>query len=524
MTTITKTTITKDDVTYIDTLDQVSGLLVSSVWTDLDGNKGTVARTYDALNIIKEDGTWTKSRASSPDSSYSYNYDNSGKFTGGIKKQNGVTYTYDKDWVITKTELALPTLTKELDELAFKLFGSASYQTTTWTDSSTGNSGSNTSYFDQVTKKLIGSSNSNSNAWTDSITSQKMVSTNESYATIDKDNNLQWAGSSWKNFDSKGTLDTADDVLRDSGSYTYLRTQDTTKSEPANIDLNGDGVKGGTLEKSISVFKDIGSNSWTDSKNNSMNSDYTRYYTLDQTFLGGTETRDGVTTTWDKDWKVVSQKVITTSLPKITDASYTYDNKDAIFKLFANNDKTASIYYKQTNSWVDAQSGNSGKEISFFDQTGNKLGTEYFNNNSWIDQGTTHKILSSNLNYNTIDASGKWQWLGSSWKNVDTMNTDTTTDDVVRDSGTNLRVQILKTSEPVDIDLDGNGTKGDASISSISVLVEDGSNSWTDPQGNKIDTVYTRYFKLGENNAQTFLGGTETRDGVTTTWDKDWKV
>ena len=53
------------------------------------------------------------------------------------------------------------------------------------------------------------------------------------------------------------------------------------------------------------------------------------------------------------------------------------------------------------------------------------------------------------------------------------------------------------------------------------VVVETGSNTWKDPAGESRTSTFTRYF-VEVDGEQKFVGGTETRDGVTRTVDGSW--
>ncbi len=369
----------------------------------------------------------------------------------------------------------------------------------TWQDENDPDqTGIDVSLFDADGTKL-GSMHVNTGSWTDN--GNKILSKNIGFNTVDADGNWQHLGGSWENYDSQNTDDTSDDVLRDSGSNSRVtKTVDELADAPDGIlvDLTVKILSGETA-----VIVETGSNTWTDPQGNESTSVFTRYFIKgednNQTFLGGQDTQNGITRTYDGDWNQMGQPTAdTSSLANIGDSTYTYGNAAAVLSLFGGADSTTSdILFKLVNTWQDENDPDqTGKEIKLFDADGTQLGVMWVNKNSWTDNG--NKILSTNIGFNSVDDNGNWQWLGGSWENYDSQNTDDTSDDVLRDSGSNSRVTktVSQLSDaPAGILVDDGNLPADTEV-----VVETGSNTWLDPQGNERTSYFTRYFLEDANN------------------------
>jgi hypothetical protein len=522
-------------VTYTDTI--VDDVLVSTTWVDADGT-GTIARETDSNGDVTEVTTWTLTGNDNPTTSSNYVYDSDGNFLGGTKSENGVTYTYDSEWSVTGItfDLLLITDTSYTDNfgnasVVAELFGlnpsEIQFQiTNTWQDESDPDqTGTDVSFFDADGTQL-GFMYVNTNSWTDN--GNKVLSTNIGFDSVDADGNRQWIGGSWENYDSQNTDDTSDDVLRDSGSNSRVtKTVSELDDAPAGLLVDSDD---NDLSADAEVVVETGSNTWLDPQGEERTSYFTRYFLEDSddpyggmTFLGGQDTENGITRAYDGDWNQLGQPTAdTSSLANIGDSSYTYGNASTVLEVFGGSDTTTSdILFKLVNSWQDENDPDqTGIDVSFFDADGTKLGAMHVNTGSWTDNG--NKILSTNIGFNTVDANGNWQHLGGSWKNYDSQNTDDTSDDELRDSGSNSRVTkaVSELSDaPAGILVDGDGV----ALSDVTeVIVETGSNTWTDPQGNESTSLFTRYFIKGADNNQTFLGGQDTENGITRAYDGDW--
>ena len=211
---------------------------------------------------------------------------------------------------------------------------------------------------------------------------------------------------------------------------------------------------------------------------------YEDYYSNDNnyTFLGGIQIRDGETVRWDANWNELGRTV---DLSAITTVLASSDGR--AFELFG------AAKYK-VNSWSDG-TGMSGSETTYYDaSTGAKLGS------SWSNTHSYQNVTSTNRNYQ--DANGNH--LGDEWS------------DGTSSVSNSITIQAL-TQEPNGIDLNGNGTPGEALSSAISVRVEQGSETRVDPNGNTITESRTDYYTNDVN--QTYLGGEKTRDGETVRFD-----
>ncbi len=532
----TETKVTEiNGVTYTDTI--VDGVLVSTTWVDADGT-GTVTRETDSNGNVTEITTWTLTGNDDPLTSSNYVYDSDGNFLGGTKSENGVTYTYASDWSVTgKTfDLLLITDTSYTDNfgnasVVAGLFGldpsEIQFQiTNNWQDESDSDrTGTDVSFFDADGTQL-GVMYVNTNSWTDN--GNKILSTNIGFDKVDADGNFQWIGGSWENYDSQNTDDTSDDVLRDSGSNSRVtKTVSQLTDAPAGILVDSDDAD---LPATTEVVVETGSNTWLDPQGNERTSYFTRYFLEDandpygeMTFLGGQDTENGITRAYDGNWNQIGQPTAdTSSLKNIGDSSYTYGNAAAVLAVFGGADSTTSdILFKVVNTWQDENDPDqTGIDVSLFDADGTKLGSMHVNTGSWTDNG--NKILSKNIGFNTVDADGNWQHLGGSWENYDSKNTDDPSDDVLRDSGSNSRVtktvgQLTDAPAGILVDSDDKALSAETAV-----IVETGSNTWTDPQGNESTSLFTRYFIKGADNNQTFLGGQDTENGITRTYDGDW--
>ena len=497
-------------VTYTDTL--VDDVLVSTVWVDSEGT-GSLSRTIDAVSgDITEITSWTNEGESDPSLTTNYVFDTAGNFKGGTRAENGVTYTYDSSWTVTQTTYELLLVS---DDAYASTFGNASvvsglfgvdvddiqFQiTNSWEDeSNSSNSGKDVSFFDKDTGTKLGVMYVNNGSWTDN--SETILSTNINFNSVDGSGGQQWLGGSWANY--------AAGALRDSGSNSRTTVDYSTITAPSGLTLPGSI----TLVDATEIIIEAGKNTWVDPQGDSFSSEYTRYYTEvgdDQVFLWETQTRNGVTTTYDSNWNQIGKpKADPLALKAVAAAT----NDDA--EIIANTASLEKVFGKDIkflllNTWTDQQNANnSGKEYGIFDGTGLKLGSMNVNKGSWSDDGTGETYLSTNIGFNAIDANGDWQWLGGSWNNYDSNGG-------LRDSGSNTRTTQLV------VDLTEVPSELAATWTYSSVVVEDGSNTWTDPQGNKQTSTFTRYFADDENGNDKFVGGTDTQDGVTRTVDANW--
>ncbi|MDB9758623.1 hypothetical protein OAC04_02720, partial [Gammaproteobacteria bacterium] len=174
-----------------------------------------------------------------------------------------------------------------------------------------------------------------------------------------------------------------------------------------------------------------------------------------------------------------------------------------VLALFGSADATASdILYKITNGWQDGE--DSFSEISFFAKdSGAKLGLMFVDKRSWVDNGEA--IVSTNINFDSVDENGGQQWVAGSFTDY--------SGEILRNSGSNTRTTSLVadlTDVPSEIDLTGY----------TEVVVESGTNTWLDAQGQYRTWTVTKYFELSESGQ--FLGEIGTgSDGFSRVIDKN---
>ena len=204
-----------------------------------------------------------------------------------------------------------------------------------------------------------------------------------------------------------------------------------------------------------------------------------RYSTVDDSFLGGSSTVNGVTTTYNSDWSIASQTLQTEGLDQLS------SEDGVVFDLFGD------AFYK---------SNAAGSSTSYFDADGNRLGSANVDVFSWVDYlGGT--VTSTNITYTNADTS----WLGSEWSDTNG-NEGYNSSEVVAD---------------VDVDAVTNGGND--------IRVESGSNTWvwyddSTEQATPVSETnsYTWYYDAG---SWTFLGGSETNNqGVTLVYNENWEV
>ncbi|MDA8602373.1 hypothetical protein N9L89_06190, partial [Gammaproteobacteria bacterium] len=277
------------------------------------------------------------------------------------------------------------------------------------------------------------------------------------------------------------------------------------------VNADGTGRLSRTIDADNENITEI--TSWTNEGEDE--SSLTSNYVFDSSgnFLGGTKSENGATYTYNSSWEVTQ---ITYELLLISSDTYasTFGNASDVARLFGS--EVGDIQFQITNSWDDeSDSTNSGKDVSFFDKdTGTKLGVMYVNNGSWTENGTT--ILSTNINFESVDENGNQQWLGGSWSNVDSAGE-------LRDSGSNSRTTVAYSTltSPSGLTLPDDVTLEAAT----EIIVEAGSNTWRE-RGETFTSESTRYFvEVGndlEGYEQIYLWETQTRNGVTTAYDSNW--
>ncbi|MDG2298992.1 MAG: hypothetical protein P8L40_05165, partial [Planktomarina sp.] len=93
---------------YFDASDNYVG----DSWSDADGRSGSNSVTIASDGSKVETGTYKDANNSGDDSSWTWNFDASGKMTGGTEVRGSTTYTYGADWALTGTKAEVSGLDK----------------------------------------------------------------------------------------------------------------------------------------------------------------------------------------------------------------------------------------------------------------------------------------------------------------------------------------------------------------------------------------------------------------------------
>ena len=300
-------------------------------------------------------------------------------------------------------------------------------------------------------------------------------------------------GSSWLNtqsYQNNGSTVTSKNTLYEGVDGQYLGdewsdgsssgsssiTVQSLTQEPNGIDLDGNGTPGETLSSAVSVRVEEGSDTRATPNGSTITETRKHYYTNDvnETYLGGEETRNGETVRFDANRNELGRSVDTS---QITDALTSNDGR--AFELFgAAKYKTETRGDQTDTTYYDASSGE-------------KLGSSHTFTNSW-DQSTQTA-------YDGPDGS----FLGSYWS-----------------KGASNRWN-SETVKAVTFDFDGNTATADTT-QTVRVSRTEETRSYTTP-GNQTQTeseIYEDYYS--NDNNYTFLGAIQIRDGETVRWDANW--
>mgnify|MGYP003328074624 CR=1 FL=1 len=218
--------------------------------------------------------------------------------------------------------------------------------------------------------------------------------------------------------------------------------------------------------------------------------------------LGGKEVIDGETVQWNADWQrgAVKFTIDQNNTPTVATDSQAYS-------LYSTNN--ADVYYR-VEEWTHDYG--SDKEYTYYNASGEMLGTSYENSGSWTD-GDGNTISYKNTSYNDAN----WNWLGSAYEEKDGDNT-------VISSGTNSESVLTSSSGQAWTDLIAEFTwlqnqAGDGfSFNNTTVKVQVGTATWK--EGN---TTVTEEFKHLFSENWEHLGGKDTRDGETTQYNANWE-
>lgn len=522
-----KKDITSTNVSYQD----ANWHQLYSKWGDDNGNEGSYAKTLvvdtedrdgdgdrsDLVHKEESSNTWSwtdrdgEVHTDGSSSVYYYSYDANdeygyySEFLGGTSTNNsGETTEYDKDWkvIASKRDVSsLDPLTAEVDATAYELYAKGmaddgsdlvvkySSESDSWSDTWGSGSWTNTSYYDVEGNKL-GMVYESSNTWYDQWQEKNVTSTNINY----QDENGHTLKSEWS--DSNGNK----------GS-----SQTTLVADVDDRDGDGDTSELIREEKQSSEW------SWDDGQGNTFSDSNSSvyYYSYDsedqygyyQEFLGGINTSgSGETTTYDKNWNVVSRTRDVSDLDKLVSSNAT-DLLDQAYSLFSEGKGAsgdADIYYVKSSesSW---DSG-SWYEYTFYSDAGLKVGSVNGSTSTWTDWNDQSPVTSTNLNFQ--DASG--QSLRSAWS------------DTKGNSNWSETTLITDTD-----DIDGDGDQTDL------IYQENGGNTWSWDDGTTVQTQsnsHTYYYSYDPDDIygyyKEFLGGKEfdSNGELTAEYGKNWSI
>jgi len=302
--------------------------------------------SYASDGGYTETGTYKETTGgSSPttlfESAYSYTFDNSGNLTSGQETIDGVTTVYGANWAIQSASIDVSNLTAA--DAGDDVPTSFVFSDKTYTKTETFSWGTETQYYSD-SGALVGYGNSFSNTFTDPYRGKEVTATGKTY--FDKDWN--WVG----------------DVFSD-GYWSSSRFE---------VD-NGNGT-----------FTERGS----ESDETGWSRDWVFLFDSDRKLINGTETENGITTTFGADWEIVGRSADTSNLSslKATDSLAAQASLDALPESFVLKDSSSNEYvlYKlNENPW--------GDETTYFDATGAILGYAF----SWSDS------YGSGTSYNDAD-------------------------------------------------------------------------------------------------------------------------
>ena len=341
---------------------------------------------------------------------FTYNYDTDGNFTGGTETVDGETTTYGANWAVEGKSVSAASLTTA--SAASGIPDSFVVSGNTHTITETFGNDSEITYYNADGTAVLG---------------RQLSFSYESGATTGAtfvDSDWNWIGDTF----SDGTW-TSRRFETDNGNGTKTETG-----------FESDGT--GWSREWIFVF---------DSSNGN--------------FLSGTETQNGITTTFGENWQIEGKSADTSSLGTLDDADVLSELPSSF--ILTNSDSESYALYKLIeNDW--------GDETTYFDAEGEILGYAF----GWNDGAG-----SSGTSFNDAD----WNFLGDVY--------------ISSDGFKNVRFETDN----------GDGTRteiGAEYIKNTSTNQWDLERSWT--------------FKF--DNSFNLIEGTETRDGITTEFGAGWNV
>ena len=189
---------------------------------------------------------------------------------------------------------------------------------------------------------------------------------------------------------------------------------DTSGSEDAAITTADNALTGGVTQAlpastttSVTTFVESGTSSWKNPAGETETREFTFNYAKNQdgsmgNFLGGTETVDGATITFNADWN-------TTGRAKQVDS-----NATPLSNLELEGVPTAlQSTLTDNETYADVETYDWGTETTYYDSAGTVLG--YSSVNTWsYDDGSGNTVSGTNINFNDAN----WNHLGSSWSDA----------------------------------------------------------------------------------------------------------
>ena len=206
------------------------------------------------------------------------------------------------------------------------------------------------------------------------------------------------------------------------------------------------------------------------------------YNSTTDAFVSGTETVNGNTKTFNASWEVVSEQRDTSALGTALESSALTNVPESLLSTQAD-----ELVYSSVENFAG------GSETTFYDSTGAILG--YASTTSWAEGSGTYS--------STIYSNPDWNFAGNSWS------------DGYGGSGSSSMVEKVATAD--------NATAVGVS-SGDKYFEESGTSSWTGADGGTETRNYTYRFEFDNGNLGNFLGGTETNNGETLTFNSDWSV
>ena len=362
-----------------------SGSMIMSTGTDTGGTLTGV----DGIAYRKEVNTFTDADGNTSTSTYYFNDDSNdtedgadgtvfGDLLKGTEVFGATTINYGPKWAIASqaTDLtaggATETDLSKLPDAFEAIFGTVAQGDVKEITDQLPWGGSETTYYD-ASGAVLGYKFSDSHTYQDPDgTSQ--TSTNVSYENANRD----YIGHSYS--DSYG-----------SGSSFMVEKVASADNTPVTGLSSGD-----------KYFEESGTSSWTDSygSGGTETREFTYYYEYDSgamgSFLGGTETNNGETLTFNANWSVAARSQSVDTEDALTDTSGLPD----------------ALVAQSGDTYASTENFTWGSETTYYDSTGTVLGYSNVNTWSYDDNGTT--VSGTNTNYNDAD----WNHLGSSWSDA----------------------------------------------------------------------------------------------------------